>query len=304
MPQTICRWDCQKGGLADSGDVYTAADMMRSLEKIEELPALSTVAVRLNQMLQDLETTADQLAEEISKDQSMVTKLLKLANSSFFGLTSRVSDISHAVMVLGFKTVLDAVFSMAVIDAFSCGKGRLGIDMGQFWRHAVRVAVVSRDLARSVDRERIGNAFTAGIIHDIGKVVMARCYAPQFETLWRFLNQSGSSFFMAEQQHFPLGHAGVGAFLTRRWHLPEELTAVVGRHHCPELAGEPTELVLIVHTADAIVNRYIENRRPVDQWPICDSARNLLDQKIETIEKWLPSVADETAAACSSFLAP
>ena len=207
---------------------------MSYLESIEELPMLSAVAVHINSMLQDMDTSADELANVIEKDPAIVAKLLKLTNSSFFGFSSKVSNTAHAIVILGFNTVLNAVLSMAVIDALGAGHDkRSGLDMSEFWNHAVAVAVVSRYLSRSLGGHRHENAFTAGIIHDIGKIVMAQYFKERFLALMDCVRAEGITFRTAEKRLFAMGHDAMGAFLSRRWHLPDDLSAAIAQHPSP-----------------------------------------------------------------------
>lgn len=301
MPQTTSPRALPKPDFSD-GDI-SPGDVMRYLESVEELPMLSTVAVRINSMLQDMETTAEALAEVIEKDQAIVTKLLKLTNSSFFGFNAKVSNTAHAVMILGFNTVLNAVLSMAVIDAI--GKGhdkRIGVSLKDFWNHAVRVAVISRHLSKSIGGHRHENAFTAGIIHDIGKIVMARFFADRFLEVMTSVKKEGISFRVAEKRLLPMGHDAIGAFLARRWHLPDDLSAAIAQHHHPEMMPQANPLALVVHAADAIVNVHIEGRSPADQWTVCPSAQKLLGDILKGVDEWLPRAEKEIERACRLML--
>jgi putative nucleotidyltransferase with HDIG domain len=283
-------------------DFQTPSAMMRYLESIQELPTLSSVAMRVNSMLQDTDTTARDLADVIEKDQAMVGKLLRLVNSSFYGFSSRISNIAHSVMILGFSTVYNAILSMAVIDALGSKNKLGGLDMTIFWRHAISVAVVSRHLSQSLEGHLREKAFTAGILHDIGKVVMARFFPDRFVPLWQTLSNEPVSFAKAERTHFPLGHDAIGAFLTRCWNIPDELTIAVAQHHHPEILPRPNLLALVVNAADALVNVHLEDKQPAEQWPINHAAKSLLGEKIRTVEQWLPAVFEEVKSAWQSIL--
>lgn len=282
----------------------SAAEMMRYLDTIQELPTLSSVAMRANSMLLSMDTTARDLAGVIEKDQAMVGKLLKLANSSFFGVSSRVSDVAHAVMILGFNAVLNAILSMAVIDAFSIEKGRHnGLDATAFWRHSIGVAVTARYLSRGLGGKRNENVFTAGILHDIGKVVMALFFTDRFIELQQAEKTGQATGYLeAEKRYFPLGHAAVGAILARCWNLPEDLTAVIARHHHPGMMPSVNNLVELVHTADALMNLHIEQKGPPEEWPICSYARKLMGGQIRSVDQWLPDIEEEIEEACQSIL--
>ncbi len=286
-----------------SDNDITANDIMRYLETVEELPMLSDVAVRINSMLQDMDTSADELAGVIEKDPAIVTKLLKMTNSSFFGFSAKVSNTAHAVMILGYNTVLNAVLSMAVIDAMGAGPGkRSGLNMKAFWRHAVSVAVVSRYLCRTLGGHRHENAFTAGIIHDIGKIVMAQFFTGRFMELTRCINEERISFRAAEKRLFSMGHDAMGAFLARRWNLPNDLSAAIAQHHHPDMMPDVNHLALVVHAADCVVNVYVEGRSPVEQWSLCEPAQSLFGETVRKLDEWLPAIKEEIQTACELML--
>ncbi|MDA8141785.1 MAG: HDOD domain-containing protein [Desulfobacteraceae bacterium] len=287
---------------ANGAKYETPAAMMRYLETIQELPTLSSVAIKVNSMLQDADVTARDLSDVIEKDQAMVAKLLKLVNSSFFGFSSKVSNIAHSIMILGFNTVYNAILSMAVIDALGAKNRINGLDMAGFWRHAISVAVVSKYLSQGLEGQLQEKAFTAGILHDIGKVVMARYFTERFSTLWEVITLQEISFVKAERQHFPMGHDAMGAFLSRCWNLPEELSTAVAQHHHPEILPRPCVLALVVNAADALVNIHLENRKMPDQWAISNAAKSLLGEKIRTVDQWFPTIVDEINAAQHSIL--
>ena len=280
----------------------TPGDIMRYLETVEELPTLSAVAVRINTMLQDMDTTADELAAVVEKDPAIVTKLLKLTNSSFFGFSAKVFNTAHAMMILGYNTVLNAVVSMAVIDAMASPGKQSGLNMKAFWRHAVSVGIVSRYLSRTLEGHRHENAFTAGIVHDIGKIVMARFFTGRFMELTSCVNEERISFRTAEKRLFPIGHDAIGAFLARRWNLPNDLSAAIAQHHRPDMMPDVNHLALVVHTADIIVNIYVEGRSPVEQWPLCQPAKELFGETVQTLDEWLPAISEEIGTACQLML--
>ncbi|KJS30389.1 MAG: hypothetical protein VR64_17035 [Desulfatitalea sp. BRH_c12] len=297
------QYHLQAEALAKQMRIATVTDMMQYLETLQELPTLSSVAMRVNGMLMNTDTTAHDLAQVIEKDQSIASKLLKLANSSFFGFSSRVSSVAHAVMILGFNSVRNAVLSMAVIDAFSLKHHRQsGFDLTSFWRHSISVAVIGRYLGNATKGRGIENVFTAGILHDIGKVVMAIYFPERFIELKQSMDEEAASCMNTEHQFFPIGHSAMGAFLVRCWNLPVDLVAAIAQHHHPELLPREDDLLPLVHAADAIVNIYLEKNGDAEQWPICQSAWRLLGDKIQNVHEWLPAIEEEIQHACQVIL--
>ena len=274
--------------------------LTKRLDRTQELPTLSAVAMQVNQMLQDIETSAQKLAKVIEIDQAIAPKLLKLVNSAFFGFSSKVSSVSHAVMLLGFNTVRNAVLSIAVIDGLDAQKKLPDFDMLQFWRHAIGVAVSANHLDKQTGGRCRENAFTAGLIHDIGKIVMAQFFTDHMALALQVMSRDRVNFGDAEQCYFAMGHAAIGAYLARRWNLPDAMTRAIKRHH--SASPKDDALPLIVHTADALVHTHLEQDPEERAWPIHTTAWELLGKQIETAELWMPSVRSEIDDACKIFL--
>ncbi len=279
-----------------------AAKFMKQLDAIHELPTLSSVVLQLSRMLQDINTCAQDVAEVIQLDQSIVTKMLKLVNSAFFGFSTKVSSVQHALMLLGFNTVRNAVIAIDVINALNTKTKIKGFDISTFWRHAVEVAVISRHLDQATGCHYREDVFTAGIIHDIGKVVMAHYFSDRFQAVWETMHREKVNFRDAEHRHFPLNHAEIGAELARRWHLPELMRKIIGWHHSSAKNASVENLVHIVHAADALDHVFLETGSPTEDWPISAVARKLLRQQIRSADQWIPGLKNEIRQACQMLM--
>lgn len=288
---------------AASEKAFSAEKLLRQLDAVHELPTLSTVAMKLSRTLQDINMPARDVADIIQYDQSIVTKMLKLVNSAFFGLNSRVSSVQHALMLLGFNTVRNAVISIDVINALKINKKIKGFDIWTFWRHAIGVAVISRYLDQQTGHHYREEVFTAGIIHDIGKIVMARYFSDRFQAVWETMLGQQLTFWEAEHRHFPLHHTDLGAQLARRWHLPDPMPVVIGGHHTCAPNGSADNLVYIIHAADALSHVYLENGLPAKDWPpISMGARRLLKHQITSADQWIPALKDDIKQACQILM--
>lgn len=287
---------------AASDKEMIAANFLRQLDAIHELPTLSAVALKLRSTLQDIDMPAQDVAKIIQNDQSIVTKMLKLVNSAFFGLSSRVSSVQHALMLLGFNTVRNIVISIDVINALKINKKIKGLDINAFWSHAIGVAVISRHLDQQTGNNYREDVFTAGIIHDIGKIVMAHYFSDQFQAMWETMRREQLNFREAEHRHFPLNHAEIGAQLAKQWHLPEPMPSVIRRHHTNAKNGSINNLVHIVHAADALSHVYLEDSSPTGDWPINTVARQLLRHQIKSAEQWVPGLKEDIKEACQILM--
>jgi HD-like signal output (HDOD) protein len=285
--------------MADANPAEMTADkFLRQLDSINELPTLSNVVLQLGRMLQDINTSAQDVAEIIENDQSIVTKMLKLVNSAFFGFSNKVSSVQHALMLLGFNTVRNVIVSIDVIDALKLQKKIQGFDITAFWRHAIGVAIISRHLDQANGGHNQEDVFTAGIIHDIGKIVMAHYFSDRFQATWDTMQHERITFWESEHRHFPLNHAMIGEHLAKKWHLPHQMGRVIGQHHTDSRSDSVDSLIYIVHAADALQHIYLENDSTTEDWPICMGARHLLRPLIKSVDQWIGGLKPGIQEAC------
>ena len=287
---------------AGNDQTLTAEKFLKQINGIHELPTLSTISLQLGRKLQDINTSASDVAAIIQHDQSLVTKLLKLVNSAFFGFSNKVASVQHALMLLGFNTVRNAVVSIDVINAMQIKNKIKGFDITSFWGHAIGVAVIGKYLDQEAGGSCREDIFTAGIIHDIGKLVMAHYFSDRFQEVWETMHREQLNFWEAEHRYFPLNHADIGAELARRWHLPEIMQNVIGFHHTPAKSDTGDHLVHIIHTADALFHVYMENDSPTEDWPIHSTARQLLRPLVKTAGKWMPDLVEDIKTASKMLM--
>jgi putative nucleotidyltransferase with HDIG domain len=278
-------------------------EILEKLDRIEDLPTLPAIAMEVNEMLRDYNTSIKELSQTIQKDQAMVPRILKLVNSAFFGFRSKISDISRAVVVLGFNSVRNVIISVSIIDAFS-GKKALGdFDIKAFWSHSVAVAVTSKYLAGETRLQAPEDAFTGGLLHDIGKVVLALYFQDLFRKVWASARENKLSFYDAENREIPITHTQIGAHLARKWQLPQGLVDTINYHHAVSKSADDLNMLMIVHVADIIVNSHMsDSESEPDLSAIYPDAASIMGPQLETVSDWFPEVSDEIQSACEFFL--
>jgi putative nucleotidyltransferase with HDIG domain len=276
---------------------------LQKLDQIEDLPTLPAVAMEVNKMLHDYDITISKLSNTIEKDQAMVSKILKLVNSAFFGLRGKISNISHAIVVLGFNTIRNAVVSISMINAFSVKESFDGFDISDFWKHSVAVAVTSKHLAEKTGIHSADDCFVAGLLHDMGKIVLLQHFKDLFQKVWLAVKENNLSFYGAEKSRIQIDHARIGGYLARKWQLPAGLIDAIRYHHDvkPDVNDRP--LLLIIHAADIIVNTYtIASNEPPKFSGIHSDALHAVGAQINTMSDWYPDVILEIESACKFFL--
>jgi putative nucleotidyltransferase with HDIG domain len=276
------------------------SDFFLQIDRIRELPTLPAIVLKVNQMLQDLGTTTDQLSRVIETDQAMAVKILKLVNSSFYGFKSTISSINTAVIILGFNTIQHAVVSLSVMKSFARIKNLKRLDIQDFWRHSLAVAVISKYLADHADKTLSSDCFTAGLLHDIGKLILAEYFPEHFEKIWLTTVESATSFVDAENMENAVNHAEIGAYLAEKWLLPQPLVDAIRHHHSPFSSDHRASA--IIGTADLLVNICQPDSEGGFTLPpgILDAPAFLRPQ-LQTLSGWYPRLQGEIGSACQFF---
>lgn len=220
-------------------------------EKIRALPSLPSVAVDLLAGIDREDVDIGQLARHISADQAIAARTLKVANSSFYGLQGRIHSIHEAIVVLGFRSVRSLVISTAAFSTLAALSPAGGYESRSFWRHSVGAAVVARHLALLSGRNP-ESAFTAGLLHDIGVLVLAACFPDFFRAHWG-RNAQLAEGFEREPGGVATLHAEAGSVLAAQWRLPAALVDAIALHHQADAAtGQP--LTDLTHAADVLAH--------------------------------------------------
>jgi HD-like signal output (HDOD) protein len=272
----------------------------KSLDNIRDLPTLPQVAVQLNKILNDPDTTVDEVGCLIEKDQAIVGKMLRLVNSSFYGFGNSVTTVSRAVVILGFNMIRNALISVSIIDTMK-GFGGSGIDLKAFWKHSISCAVIGRHLSI---RSGVGSpeeAFTVGIIHDIGKLVLAKYFTEEFSKIMTEVAE-GRPFFEVEAGVVPVHHNEIGAYLARRWSLPQVICDGIRFSHGAD-TPDASPVAALVLCANMLVNT--DGAADADQGPGETFNGEMMDRLRSEIEdggEWLPEAVSEIEAACSILL--
>ena len=280
-----------------------AQTFLKKLDGISDIPTLPNIVIQVNKMLQDYDTSIKKLGTIIEKDQAMVTKILRLVNSTFYGFRSKITNIPHAIIILGFNTIRNAVVSVSIIKTFSGEKGFEGFEITDFWRHSIAVAVTSRYLGEQNRLDSPDDCFVAGLLHDMGKLVLSQYFTESFSRIWRSVTEDKLSFYEAEKKLLPVNHAQIGGYLAKKWQFPLSLTDSITYHHQIRKTISNLNQLLIIHMANIIANNYKSDLEMRPDFSMIDpEARRVLAGQVETVSDWFPKVAAEIESACEFFL--
>ncbi len=221
--------------------------------QIGNLPTLPQVVEQVMTLIENPDTTSAQLADVISTDQALMTKVLKVVNSAYYGMPRRIATLRQATVILGFNTVKNLVLSASIFDSFGSGQGDVVFDRVKFWEHSVAVGTAAKILAQRIRLGEPEELFVAGLLHDVGKVVIDDYLHEEFVDILRTVRDKKCRILEAEREVLGIGHPQVGQMLAEKWNLPDTLTQAIAYHHEPKVAGNAhKKFVAIVHLADAI----------------------------------------------------
>ena len=245
--------------------------LRRLITQIPSLPSLPSLYMDLLSELRSEKSTTDRVAEIISRDLGMCTKLLQLANSAFFGLSQRVGNPTEAVLFLGVATVQSLVLSMQIFSLFERVK-ITAFSFPDLWMHSWVTGLLARKIAESQHQTSVEaqECFTAGLLHDVGKLVLATSLPWRYEQAMSAVKQRHLPLWQAEREVFGSSHGEVGAYLLGLWGLPDSLVEAVAFHHDPQrTVHHGFNPLASVHLANAMIPQQSPGRldtiTPIDQ---------------------------------------
>ncbi len=268
----------------------------RKVKSIKSLPTLPAVAQKVSKMAESDNTSATQLGKIIGTDQALSGRVLRLVNSSFYGFPGRISSISSAIVLLGFDVVKSLIISVSVFEMME--KGIIGL-----WDHSLGCAVASRLIAKRIEDCDAEEISTAGLLHDIGKVVVSMQLSDNYEDIRSLIDEKKIIFSQAEKEVLGFTHEDIGWWLTESWNLPVSLQEPIAFHHHPMRAHKAKVATCVVHLANFLV-RGVGFGSGGDPWtpPLDHKALDRLGLNIRDIEEIIAELGDELESLESESL--
>jgi putative nucleotidyltransferase with HDIG domain len=199
------------------------------LRALDSLPTLPVVALRIGEVVHSRSASTQQVAELLRSDPATSAKLLRLVNSPYFGIPGGVTDLARAIPFVGFSTLYQLVLSISVLETLRIGPG--GHDPRLLWTHALTVATAARELAEEIRFSDPGACFTAGLLHDMGEIALAKLSPDKVAAVFETMRADGVSIGVAERRHDLAPHDRIGSRLARQWKFPAGLATPIEQHH-------------------------------------------------------------------------
>jgi putative nucleotidyltransferase with HDIG domain len=240
---------------------------LRIVDSLGQVPTLPVVVTKVHQVLSHPNSGAGHAAKIIETDPSLASKVLKIANSSYYGIPRTIYNIQSAIALLGFNTVKTLVLSSTALKALPKNARCPHFDYKVFWKHSVEVAVIARFLARTglgaLDSEL---AFTAGLLHDIGKLIFDESLSEDWEKALEKSISENQELYKVEQELLGIHHAELSGLLLEHWGIPESLQGPLKYQYNPELGGNCSPLAFVIHYANYL--SHLSGTNPVRNEPM------------------------------------
>ncbi len=276
---------------------HTAEDLAAS---ITQLTSFSDVVLRLDSMLADENSSAAQIGNLIEQDPALTAKLIRIANSALFNAGVPIDSVKDAVTRVGMRQVRDITLGVCATEAFDGIPNDL-VSPEDFWKHSLSCAISAQLLASHTRQVGNESAFTAGLLHDIGQLVMfSKCPEQSQQALLLSIDLSdGRSTYLAEREIFGFDHANVGAELAKQWGFPDNLRHCVEWHHEPFECDEISNLTVLIHIANSVaVLAELDSVDMDDAAPVDPRAFDQLQLDTEII----PEIVAETRESVADLL--
>lgn len=224
----------------------TAEQFENRIASLSGLPTLPSVVQKIIRMAEDRSSSAGDMADVLSTDQVLSSKILRLVNSPVYGFPGRISTIKHALVLLGSSVVKGLVLGSTVF-------GDIGRDKGQrLWEHSLACAIMSRRIAKEAGLADVEEVLVAGLLHDLGKVIMWHLAPSDYQAALDKSMEEGLHIGEAERHVFGIDHARVAGWIARQWCFPPRLSEPLSYHHRPELAKQCRDVTAAVHLGDIL----------------------------------------------------
>ncbi len=221
-------------------------NLKNQIQNIINLPALPSITIEIIGIIDNPDTDVYSLSKIIAKDQVLTSKVLKVANSPFYSYPRIISTIDFAITILGFETVKEIVLSVSYINYFRNYKIKL-FDINKFWTHSIISSVVCKEISKIINYKITGEAFVAGLIHDIGIFIMSQFYQNEFKELIDRIDLGKEDLISIEKDIYGCSHEEIGSWLLERWNFPVQLVEAIRSHHHPGAAAINPALASLVY---------------------------------------------------------
>ncbi len=219
------------------------------------LPPVPHVAAKMMELVGNEDTSVRDLQKVISADQALTARILKMANSVFYSFDQKISTLSHAIVILGFRAVQSMAIAASSRSLFVKKGAQFGLKEKLLWEHSIGVGMACRQVARTVGYEQEETAFIVGLLHDIGKAVLNQVIPKKYARIVENVYNEGKSFAQVETEMLGFDHSHIGALIAQKWNFDWEMVETIAYHHREEAEAGGNVLAAILSVSNHICKR-------------------------------------------------
>jgi putative nucleotidyltransferase with HDIG domain len=277
------------------------------LRRVRDIPALPKVVNQIVSLLGQANTPASEIARLITLDPGLTSRVLRMVNSAAYGIQRQITSIQHAIMLLGFTTVRGLVLSASIFKLFQ-GNTHAGLNLQAFWQHSIMTGLVARRLGEWLKLPEFEEAFSAGLLHDIGKLVLDQYLSQEYAQVLLAASRTqikpyGPRFLDVEFSKLACSHATIGEHVAHKWKLPLSLTEAIAFHHEPDKAEHAPALVQVIALANQLVHVTHQRAFTIADFPLMSPLKYFELQLADSVvQAKLRSILTEEVAAAQLLL--
>lgn len=242
--------------------VKTVSELHLAIQKLDNLPTLPQVASEAMRLARDPKSSISDMVKLVEGDIALSSKVLRAANSAYYGVPRKVDNVRLAAVILGMDEISNLVTSISVINSFSNNATTEGFNREQFWRHSATVAELTTQLTSAVGSPKARSSFIAGLMHDIGKLILNQIFSETFSEIINLQVNQKLPSHQADMTVMGVDHGHIGAWLLARWHLPEDVIQGVATHHIRPTDAARDSLGVVIMWADRFAHMMDYTRDP------------------------------------------
>jgi uncharacterized domain HDIG len=240
--------------LSSEGGVKVPIKLEHILKRVQALPPLPQSNMRVIALTKDSSTSVKELETIVGQDPALTAAILRQANSAYYGFARRISSLQQAIVMLGFQMTQGLAMAAAISPLLKAQLVGYEIEQEDLWKHSLLTAMAAKQLCRHRGLPYGDIAFTAGLLHDIGKLIISIYVQEVGDFILKKVTEAKLSFVELEEKVIGFDHARVGGFMARSWNLPEELVAAISFHHSLSDAQNHAELASVIHVANGLAS--------------------------------------------------